>query len=161
MVVGGGSAGWLVAGVVAADHQASGTPGLEVTLVESPTVNPIGVGEGSWPSMRDTLRRIGVSETDFIRECDATFKQGSRFDGWTSGGSEHYYHPFSLPQGFGEANLVGPWLRQHAAVPYAELVSCQPHLCEHGRTPKQVTLRMWPEAKAWKSLARIRFKITK
>ena len=139
VIVGGGSAGWLVAGVIAADHQIPRMPGLEVTLVESPSVSPIGVGEGTWPSMRDTLRRIGVSETDFIRECDASFKQGSRFAGWTGGGTEHYYHPFSLPQGYGEADLVTPWLREHAAVPYAELVSYQPQLCERGCAPKQVT----------------------
>jgi tryptophan halogenase len=139
VIVGGGSAGWLAAGLIAADHQIPRVPGLEVTLVESPAVAPIGVGEGTWPSMRDTLRRIGVSETDFIRECDASFKQGSRFSGWTEGGNEHYYHPFSLPQGYGEANLVQPWLREHAAVPFAELVSFQPQLCERGRAPKQVT----------------------
>jgi hypothetical protein len=139
VIVGGGSAGWLTAGVIAADHRSPQGPGLEVTLVESPAVGPIGVGEGTWPSMRDTLRRIGVSETDFIRECDAAFKQGSKFVGWSSGEAEHYYHPFSLPQGYTEANLVTAWLQRHGATPYAELVSFQPQLCERGRAPKQVT----------------------
>ena len=57
VVLGGGSAGWLVAALLAAEH---GEPrgGLRVTLVESPAAPPIGVGEGTWPSMRDTLRRI-------------------------------------------------------------------------------------------------------
>ena len=32
--------------------------------------------------MRDTLRRTGVRETDFIRACDAAFKQGSKFVHW-------------------------------------------------------------------------------
>ena len=139
VVVGGGSAGWLAAGLIAADHQIPKVPGLEVTLVESPSVSPIGVGEGTWPSMRDTLRRIGVSETDFIRECDASFKQGSRFADWSEGRGEHYYHPFSMPQGYGEANLVTPWLREHAGMAFADAVSYQPQLCERGRAPKQVT----------------------
>jgi tryptophan halogenase len=139
VIVGGGSAGWLTAAVIAADHCSLQAPGLEVTVVESPGISPIGVGEGTWPSMRDTLRRIGVSETDFIRDCDAAFKQGSKFVGWTDGGAGHYYHPFSLPQGYTETNLVTPWLRRHAATPYAELVSFQPQLCERGRAPKQVT----------------------
>ncbi len=85
VIVGGGSAGWLTAGVIAADHRAAADSGLQVTLIESPDVGPIGVGEGTWPTMRDTLRRIGVSESDFIRECDASFKQGSRFNGWRDG----------------------------------------------------------------------------
>ena len=35
---------------------------LRVTLLESPEVAPVGVGEGTWPTMRDTLREMGVSE---------------------------------------------------------------------------------------------------
>lgn len=139
VIVGGGSAGWLAAGVIAAEHRGAQGSGLEVTLVESPAVGPIGVGEGTWPSMRDTLRRIGVSETDFIRECDAAFKQGSKFVGWRGGGTDSYYHPFSLPQGYTETNLVTTWLEHHGATPYAELVSFQPLLCERGRAPKQMS----------------------
>jgi tryptophan 7-halogenase len=138
VIVGGGSAGWLTAGVIAAEHRASSATALQVTLLESPDVGPIGVGEGTWPTMRDTLRRIGVTETDFIRECDASFKQGSRFDGWVTG-DEHdrYFHPFVLPNGYTETNLVAGWLQRHAEVPFADLVSFQPHLCAHGKAPKQ------------------------
>jgi tryptophan 7-halogenase len=133
VIVGGGSAGWLTAGVLAAEH-----PRLQVTLLESPDTPPVGVGEGTWPSMRDTLRRIGVGETDFIRQCDAAFKQGSRFDGWLDGRpGDHYYHPFFLPHGYGDANLAAAWQR-HGGAPFADLVSCQPHLCAQGRAPKQV-----------------------
>jgi 2-polyprenyl-6-methoxyphenol hydroxylase-like FAD-dependent oxidoreductase len=137
VVVGGGSAGWLAAGVLAAEHP------LRVTLVESPAVPTIGVGEGTWPSMRDTLHRIGVSESDFFRECDASFKQGSRFNGWRTGdrvtgaADDYYFHPFVLPQGFGDANLAGAWQAAHRDIPFADLVSFQPHLCVHGRAPKQ------------------------
>jgi flavin-dependent dehydrogenase len=133
VVVGGGSAGWLTAAVLAAEH-----PRLSVTVVESPGVPPIGVGEGTWPSMRDTLQRIGVSEAAFFRECDAAFKQGSRFDRWVDGSdSDIYFHPFSLPQGYGEANLAAAWQHGHRDVPFADLVSYQPHLCQQGRAPKQ------------------------
>jgi tryptophan 7-halogenase len=138
VIVGGGSAGWLTAGVIAADHRAASDSGLRVTVLESPDVGPIGVGEGTWPTMRDTLRRIGVTETDFLRECDASFKQGSRFDGWVDGSPrDHYYHPFVLPVGYTETNLVAGWLQRHADVPFADLVSFQPHLCAQGKAPKQ------------------------
>jgi tryptophan halogenase len=93
-----------------------------VTLVESPAVPAIGVGEGTWPSMRDTLQRIGVSESDFFRECDAAFKQGSRF--WlayrrwaTARNDDYYFHPFVLPQGYGDANLAGAWQQRTPAYP--------------------------------------------
>lgn len=132
VVVGGGSAGWLVAGLLAAEHP------LRVTLVESAAVPAIGVGEGTWPSMRDTLHRIGVAESDFLRECDASFKQGSRFERWVTGADDDvYFHPFVLPQAYGDANLAAAWLRGHRNVPFADLVSFQPHLCVQGRAPKQ------------------------
>jgi tryptophan halogenase len=138
VIVGGGSAGWLTAAVVAAEHRVAG-PGLRVTLLESPDVGPIGVGEGTWPTMRDTLRRTGAGEADFIRECDASFKQGSKFERWVDGrDGDYYYHPFVLPQGYTDANLVAGWLQRHAHVPFADLVSFQPHLCAHGRAPKQM-----------------------
>ncbi|MBC7918048.1 MAG: tryptophan 7-halogenase [Rhodoferax sp.] len=140
VIVGGGSAGWLTAGVIAAEHCSASPDGLQVTLLESPDVAPIGVGEGTWPTMRDTLRKIGVSEADFFRECDASFKQGSRFNQWASGyADEYYFHPFVLPQGYGEADLVSGWLQGHAHVPFADLVSFQPQLCVQGKAPKQKT----------------------
>lgn len=134
VIVGGGSAGWLTAGLLAAER---GVP-REVVLLESPAIPPVGVGEGTWPTMRDTLRRIGITETDLIRECDASFKQGSRFDGWTTGQpNDSYHHPFVLPQGYLEADLVASWQALYPQVPFAELVSFQPHLCAHHRAPKQ------------------------
>jgi tryptophan 7-halogenase len=140
VIVGGGSAGWLTAAVIAAEHGVSAGGALQVSLLESPEVGPIGVGEGTWPTMRDTLRKVGLSETDLIRECDASFKQGSRFDGWVTGADgDHYHHPFVLPQGYTEAPLAAAWLERHAQVPFADLVSFQPHLCAHGKAPKQAT----------------------
>jgi len=44
VVVGGGSAGWLTAGRIAAQHQCAIRKDIKVTLVESPNVPIIGVG---------------------------------------------------------------------------------------------------------------------
>jgi len=138
VIVGGGSAGWLTAGLIAAEHRDRHGPTLRVTLLESPDVPAIGVGEGTWPTMRDTLHRIGVSESDFVRACDATFKQGSRFVGWCDGSADDaYYHPFVLPQGYGETHLVSGWLARDGRVPFAHLASFQPRLCDAGLGPKQ------------------------
>ncbi|MBW8844785.1 MAG: tryptophan 7-halogenase [Burkholderiales bacterium] len=137
VVLGGGSAGWLVAALLAAVH---GGPdgGLGITLIESSETPPIGVGEGTWPSMRDTLRRIGLSETEFVRRCNVSFKQGSRFDGWVQGqAGEHYYHPFSLPVGHGDIDVVPAWLAGHADRAFADVVSPSSQVCDAGRAPKQ------------------------
>ncbi|MCV2356440.1 tryptophan 7-halogenase [Paucibacter sp. B2R-40] len=140
VVLGGGSAGWLTAALLAAEHGGLDAGKLQISLIESPDAPAIGVGEGTWPSMRETLQRIGLRELDLLRDCDAAFKQGSRFDGWVNGlKTDHYYHPFSLPQGHGEADVVGAWLRAGADQGFAECVSPQPHVCNASLAPKQVT----------------------
>jgi len=92
VIVGGGTAGWLTAGIIAARHRARMQAGsFSVTLVESPNVKIIGVGEGTWPTMRASMERMGVSETALFRECDAAFKQGGKFAGWTTGALRRSY----------------------------------------------------------------------
>ena len=91
VIVGGGTAGWLTAALIAAKHQSRMASGFSVTLVESPTTPIIGVGEGTWPTLRSTLKKIGVSETAFFRECDAAFKQGAKFARWTTGADDDAY----------------------------------------------------------------------
>ena len=143
VILGGGSAGWLTAALLAREQHAGEPGGIAVTLIESPNTPPIGVGEGTWPSMRDTLRRIGLPETTLIRDCDASFKQGSLFQGWMRGASasegDRYRHPFTLPLGFGDVDLVAGWLQRHGDRPFAEVVSAQPHVCMAGHAPKQAT----------------------
>lgn len=140
VIVGGGTAGWLTAGTIAAEHQANSPTGVEVILIESPDVSPIGVGEGTWPTMRETLRKMGISETEFIRECDASFKQGSKFSGWMTGAADdHYYHPFSLPQDYTNINLVPMWQAAGHGASFAETVCFQVPVCEAGLAPKQIT----------------------
>lgn len=141
VIVGGGTAGWLTAGRIAAEHQTQGKPGLQVTLVESPTISPLGVGEGTWPTMRNTLMKMGISETDFIRACEGSFKQGAKFSKWVDG-SEHdfYYHPLVLPQGFHKTNLAAHWANSEELVgkSFSQSVCFQEAVCELSLAPKTI-----------------------
>ncbi|MEM7360034.1 MAG: tryptophan halogenase family protein [Pseudomonadota bacterium] len=139
IIVGGGTAGWLTAGVLASRYNTEAEAGLEVTLVESPDVATIGVGEGTWPSMRTTLQQMGVSETEFMRECEVSLKQGSRFENWVTGVNDYYYHPFSLPQAFGEFNLVPQWQKVRDKISFADAVCQQSQICDRGLAPKSIT----------------------
>jgi len=139
VIVGGGTAGWLTAGILAAEHNGAEKAGLDITLIESKNIKPIGVGEGTWPTMRDTLTTIGISEFQFIQCCDASFKQGSQFIDWVNGSeNDNFYHPFIAPHGFGQSNMVRYWQNNHTNLPFAHAVSNQPHLCEKGLAPKQI-----------------------
>jgi tryptophan halogenase len=114
--------------------------GFSVTLVESPSTPIIGVGEGTWPTLRSTLKKIGVSETEFFRECDAAFKQGAKFARWTTGADDDaYYHPLMLPQGFEQLNLVPHWLSQGRNESFCDAVCPQGKICDDGLAPKAIT----------------------
>ncbi|MCL1052066.1 tryptophan 7-halogenase [Shewanella abyssi] len=152
IIIGGGASGWLTAGIIAAEHINTKLPAaeraIEVILIESPQVPTIGVGEGTWPSMRGTLKKMGISETEFIIECDASFKQGSRFSQWSHApqqtisleqpSCDSYYHPFSLPSQFNEINLAAHWQAHKQHVSFTNAVSFQGRLCDQGSAPKQI-----------------------
>lgn len=139
VIMGGGTAGWLTAGVLAARYRERGESGIDVTLVESPGRAPIGVGEGTWPTLRTTLRQMGVSETDFVRECGVSFKQGSHFIGWCHGGAESYLHPFMPPTGWEREALPPYWQEAPEERSFAEAVCPQTAPCLAGLAPKQIT----------------------
>ena len=145
VIVGGGTAGWLAACLVAARADPAAATPLQVTLIESPDIPTIGVGEGTWPTMRRTLERIGLSEADFLLACDASFKQGSRFRGWRTGAADDaYYHPFVAPADGSPRDIVSAWagdavqgVSGAAGRPFADAVCAQPRACGLGLAPRQ------------------------
>ncbi len=142
VVVGGGSAGWIAAARIAAKNSTDDPDSVKVTLVESAVIGTIGVGEGTWPTMRNTLKKIGISETDFIRQCDGAFKQGAKFVGWTDGTPQDgYYHPLNPPYAATQINLSSHWMRTKGQddLDFADAVDFQAALCEAGRAPKSIT----------------------
>jgi tryptophan halogenase len=141
VIVGGGSAGWIAAGRIAAKHQSNQANGIQVTLIESPYIKTIGVGEGTWPTMRNTLKQMGISETELLIQCDATFKQGAKFSQWVTGTKDdYYYHPLMLPQGFTAINPAPYWQQsQGQKQSYSNTVCFQEQLCEQGLAPKNIT----------------------
>jgi hypothetical protein len=95
VVLGGGSAGWITACLI---HKEWGHRGGSVTLVESPEIGIIGVGEGSTPQLKALLDHLGIDEAAFMTACDATYKLGIRFTGWSERPRfESYFHPFPGP----------------------------------------------------------------
>ena len=139
VVLGGGTAGWLAAAYLAATSRLAGRK-LEIVVIEAPDIAPVGVGEGTWPTMRSTLATIGIGEAEFMRACDATFKQGSRFDGWVDGSPmDSYLHPFTAPP-TGDFRPILAAV-QCAGQPFAEAVSAQAAVCAANLAPRQTTMR--------------------
>ncbi len=133
-IVGGGTAGWIAASVLA---RALGPAGLFISLVESPKIGTVGVGEATIPPILDLLRFLGINEKDFVRHTQATYKLGIKFQDWRRLG-EAYWHPFGA---FGTPIARRPFLNAFLAARAQDLpvrtddYSVCAKLAEAGRFP--------------------------
>jgi len=93
VILGGGTAGWMAANLLAARW-----PQADISVVEAPDIGIIGVGEGSTPQLKAFFDGLGVAETDWMPACNATYKNGISFHGWSDRpGHSSYFHPFPAP----------------------------------------------------------------
>ncbi|MES2441765.1 MAG: tryptophan halogenase family protein [Pseudomonadota bacterium] len=99
-IVGGGTAGWIAAAYL--NHRLqwglTARPGVKITVIESPDIPTVGVGEATVPTLKGTLRILEISEAEFVERTNATFKLGIRFDNWgrrVDGTPYGYVHPFT------------------------------------------------------------------
>jgi len=99
-IVGGGTAGWVVAAYL--NHRLqwglTGRKDVRITLIESPSIPTVGVGEATVPTLKGTLRILEISEAEFVARTNATLKLGIRFDNWqrrADGTPYSYVHPFT------------------------------------------------------------------
>jgi tryptophan halogenase len=83
----------------------------KITLVESETIGTVGVGEATIPQIHHFNNALGIEESVFLRETNATFKLGIEFVGWREP-TDRYMHGFGL---LGRAVGILPfrdlWLR--------------------------------------------------
>jgi tryptophan 7-halogenase len=143
MIAGGGTAGWLTACYLAKALGANGPGGLSITVIESPDISIIGVGEGTFPTLRMTLKTLGIDEARFLRESSATFKQGIRFEDWThapqDGKHSHYFHAFEFPHHAENSELLPYWLLGEAGpgTALADAVGIQKTVADAALAPKR------------------------
>jgi tryptophan 7-halogenase len=143
LIVGGGTAGWLTAAYLAKALRLPERSHLDITVLESPDIGTVGVGEGTFPTIRSTLQFLGIDEAHFIRETAATLKQGIRFVDWaeTPRGDRHqqFFHPFEAPFYAEDLNLVPYWLLQDETTrpPFAQAMTLQQRVAEAQRAPKR------------------------
>lgn len=135
LIVGGGSAGWITAAYMNSALNARKTM-VDITLVESAAIGRIGVGEATVPTIRQVLQSVGISETEFMKKTDASFKQAIRFDDWHHIGDGGYYHPFQRRPMARIDRAGADWLMSDRSVPYAETVSVQPAFSDLGLSPR-------------------------
>lgn len=103
--------------------------------MESSDIPTIGVGEGTWPTMKNTMQQIGIRESELFGICHAGFKQGGKFVNWVHGDGDFYYHPFTVPLGYGRLDLA-PYIADIEN--YALESNFQQPICEAGLAPRSL-----------------------
>ena len=153
LIVGGGTAGWMSAAYL---NKLLGST-TEVTVLESSTVVPIGVGEATVPSLEWMMNFLGFPEKQWMPQVGATYKSAIRFVNWqkkTEKGETHaYWHPFpTRPERRANADQYTsfpPIGEGYSLLHYAlkrrlkgykkslcEQVLPTPHLCNAQRSPR-------------------------
>lgn len=110
LIVGGGTAGWMSAALLAQFIPA----GYRIRLVESDEIGIIGVGESTIPQINLLNQALGLNEDEFVRSTQATYKLGIEFVDWTRPGSK-YMHAFgSVGRDVGVVPFQHYWHRARA-----------------------------------------------
>ncbi len=145
-IVGGGSAGWITAGLLLAIlNRRNDGPDTRITLIESPTIPIIGVGEATTLSTWETLGQLNIDEHAFIQACDASFKCAVKFRGWDV--DEHdrpreFFHPFQArPHIWGASPALHYHRRQRQGIEqpsFAHTMSASLAAVEANRAPRAI-----------------------
>lgn len=89
VIVGGGSAGWIVAASLITQLTE-----VSVTVIESPNIPTVGVGESTVGGIRAWLRMVGIRDSDFMKAADASYKMAIKFNNFYRKDSGAWYYPF-------------------------------------------------------------------
>ena len=92
IIVGGGSAGWMSAATLVRFF-----PDKKITLVESPDHPISGVGESTLAGIRPWMFALGIDEKQFMKYCDASYKQSIKFVDFYKQNDGGFHNPLGHP----------------------------------------------------------------
>jgi len=104
IVVGGGSAGAMTAYSLKKIF-----PDKNITIIESKTIPTVGVGESTLARINDWLGMLNIQDTDFMKECDATYKLSIRFEDFYQKGDGGFHYPFGQPYVKENKTILNDW----------------------------------------------------
>jgi tryptophan halogenase len=138
VIVGGGTAGWMSASYL----KAAFGDRISVTVVESPRVNTIGVGEATFSTVQQFFSYLGLRETEWMPKCNATYKLGIRFENWRHKG-HHFYHPFERLRVVDGFPMSDWWLKEPATDRFDQDVFLVSSLADAKKAPRFMDHRLF------------------
>lgn len=131
VIVGGGTSGWMTA-----SYLKRALRDVEVTLIESSHIRTIGVGEATFSTLKLFFDFLGLKESEWMPECNGTYKLAIRYENWSSRGG-HFYHPFQRLQNIQGFSTAEWWLKlKRNELRFDEACFTIPAMCEAKRSPK-------------------------
>ena len=121
MIVGGGSAGWMAAATLIKSF-----PNKKITLIESPNIPTVGVGESTIGQIRGWVKMLDIEDKDFIPHTDASLKLSIKFtDFYKKGQAFHYPFGYTNLEG-NTADLNDWWLKRclYPDTPNSDYADC-------------------------------------
>lgn len=92
VIVGGGSAGWMTAAMLIKTF-----PNKHITVIESPNIPIVGVGESTIAQINDFVQYLEIDEKDFMAFTDASYKLSIKFTDFYEKDAGGFHYPFSTP----------------------------------------------------------------
>lgn len=102
-IVGGGTAGWMTAFALMRVK-----PEIKVTLIESPDIETVGVGESLLQHFQEYVQLTGLDDREWMPACDATFKTSISFTNWSrnEGTFQYPFGRWKFPQYENKLNTI-------------------------------------------------------
>lgn len=121
IIVGGGSAGWMTAATLIKAY-----PDKDITLIESPNVPVIGVGESTIARVRNWTKFLELDDKHFLSHTDGIYKLSIKFTDFYKKG-EAFHYPFgNCPEEGNKAGLNDWWFKKslYPETPQSDYADC-------------------------------------
>jgi len=91
VILGGGTAGWM-----AASYLSKRFRDFNLTVIESPNIPRIGVGESVTPHVAQFFTDLGIDTHTWMKDTGSVYKWANKFINWHNG-NDYEYFSFSYP----------------------------------------------------------------
>ena len=103
LIVGGGSAGWMTAATLIKEF-----PEKNISLIESPNISTVGVGESTIGGIRLWTNWLGIDDKQFLKFTDGSYKLSIKFTDFYKKG-EAFHYPFGSPYTENNKAILNDW----------------------------------------------------
>jgi tryptophan halogenase len=121
LIVGGGSAGWMTAATLIKCF-----PNKNISLIESPNIPTVGVGESTIGQIRQWMAILDIKDEEFVPYTDASYKLSIKFTDFYKKG-ESFHYPFGSPNIDNNTHGLNDWWFKkiiHPETSYSDYAEC-------------------------------------